>query len=189
MVVLDENVPCSSEAVAMNKRRKRKRTKKNIPSTGAEESELQNPMEGEEEEEGDAEGNVPEEKVKEEEKKNKKRKSKMKKGELYENTSDGEGKDGVEGEVEKDKEKKNEKKKVKTDGSGIMSTVSFDSLELSEKTLRAIKDMGFEHMTQVRFLLGQVIIKYSLEIIVCWREIFYAQLSFCIPRIKFNFKG
>ncbi|XP_022923675.1 DEAD-box ATP-dependent RNA helicase 51-like [Cucurbita moschata] len=160
MVVLDENVPSSSEAVAMNKRRKRKRTKKNIPSTGAEESELQNPMEGEEEEEGDAEGNVPEEKVKEEEKKNKKRKSKMKKGELeegHENTSDGERKDGVEGEVEKDKEKK----KVKTDGSGIMSTVSFDSLELSEKTLRAIKDMGFEHMTQIQaraippFLVGK----------------------------------
>ncbi|XP_038895643.1 DEAD-box ATP-dependent RNA helicase 27-like isoform X2 [Benincasa hispida] len=155
MVVLDEKVPSSSEVEVMNKRRKRKRPKKNLPSTGAEESELQNTMKGEEEEEGkgDGEGNVPEEKAKEEEKiKNKKRQAKTKKGELegHESTGDGKGEDGVEVEVEKDGEKKNQKKKVKTGGSGIMSTVSFDSLELSEKTLRAIKDMGFEHMTQIQ---------------------------------------
>ncbi|KAL0535524.1 hypothetical protein IC582_029855 [Cucumis melo] len=154
MAVLDETVPSSSEVEAMNKRRGRKRPKKNPPSTATEESELQNSMKGEEEEEeeeeGDAEVNVPEEKAKEEEKmKNKKRKTKTKK-EGHEDTGDGKVEEGVEVQVEKDEEKKNQKKKVKTGGSGIMSTVSFDSLELSEKTLRAIKDMGFEHMTQIQ---------------------------------------
>ncbi|CAK9312103.1 unnamed protein product [Citrullus colocynthis] len=153
MVVLDEKVPSSSEVEAMNKRRKRKRPKKNLPSAGAEESELQNPVKDEEEGEGDAKCNVPEEKAKEEEKmKNKKRKTKTKKGESegHENTGDGKGENDVEVQVEKDEEKKNQKKKFKTGGSGIMSSVSFDSLELSEKTLRAIKDMGFEHMTQIQ---------------------------------------
>lgn len=164
MAVLDENVPSSSEFEAMNKRRKRKTPKKNPLSTATEESELQNPMKGDEEEEeegeGDAEGNVPEENMK-----NKKRKTKTKK-EGHEDTGDGKVEEAVEVQVEKGEEKKNEKKKVKTGGSGIMSTVSFDSLELSENTLRAIKDMGFEHMTQVRFLLDQFIGIFSLEFIV-----------------------
>ncbi|KAG6584379.1 DEAD-box ATP-dependent RNA helicase 27, partial [Cucurbita argyrosperma subsp. sororia] len=154
MVALDEKVPPSSEVDAMDKRRKRKRPKKNLPSTAAEESEPQNPMKAEEEGEGDAEGNVSEEKVKKGEKMNKKKRKTKKKGELeeegHETANDGEGEDGVDGKVEKDEEKVNEKKKVKTGGSGIMSTVSFDSLELSEKTLRAIKDIGFQHMTQIQ---------------------------------------
>ncbi|CAK9329266.1 unnamed protein product [Citrullus colocynthis] len=100
----------------MNKRRKRKRLKKNLPSKGAEESELQYPMEGEEAEDEDAECEE----------------------------------DGVEGKGEKDEVKENEKKKVKIGGSGIMSSITFHSLDLSEKTLRAIKDMGFEHMTQIQ---------------------------------------
>ncbi|XP_023000723.1 DEAD-box ATP-dependent RNA helicase 51 [Cucurbita maxima] len=154
MVALDEKVPSSSEVEAMDKRRKRKRPKKNLPSTGAEESEPQNPMKAEEEGEGDAEGNVSEEKVKKGEKMNKKKRKTKKKGELeeegHETANDGEGEDDVDGKVEKDEEKVNEKKKVKTGGSGIMSTVSFDSLELSEKTLRAIKDIGFQHMTQIQ---------------------------------------
>jgi superfamily II DNA/RNA helicase len=42
-------------------------------------------------------------------------------------------------------------KKVKSGGggSGIMTTESFESLGLSEPTFNAIKDMGFQHMTQV----------------------------------------
>ncbi|KAJ7943585.1 RNA helicase [Quillaja saponaria] len=52
---------------------------------------------------------------------------------------------GVEG--EKDEEGK---EKVKIGGSGIMSNVTFASLGLSEPTLKAIKDMGFEHMTQIQ---------------------------------------
>lgn len=193
MAVLDETVPSSSEVEAMNKRRGRKRPKKNPPSTATEESELQNSMKGEEEEEeeeeGDAEVNVPEEKAKEEEKmKNKKRKTKTKK-EGHEDTGDGKVEEGVEVQVEKDEEKKNQKKKVKTGGSGIMSTVSFDSLELSEKTLRAIKDMGFEHMTQVRFLLDQFISKFSLEFIVFNGSFIYLHCRRGKwEEVEFNFK-
>lgn len=69
--------------------------------------------------------------------------------------------DGVEGKGEKDEVKENEEKKVKIGGSGIMNSITFHSLDLSEKTLRAIKDMGFEHMTQVRFLIRRFIVKYS----------------------------
>ncbi|TYJ98972.1 DEAD-box ATP-dependent RNA helicase 51 [Cucumis melo var. makuwa] len=156
MVELDEKVPSSSEVEAMNKKRKRKRPKKNLPSTATDESELQNSMQGGEEGEEDGGSNEPEEKVKKNEMK-KKRKTKTKtkvKGELEEegndDVNDGEGEDGVEAEGEEDEEDEDKKNKVKTGGSGIMSSVSFDSLELSEKTLRAIKDMGFEHMTQIQ---------------------------------------
>ncbi|XP_022137361.1 DEAD-box ATP-dependent RNA helicase 51 [Momordica charantia] len=154
MVVLNEKAPSSAEVEAKDKRRKRKRPKKSLPSIGAEEGK------------GDAEGNVSEEKVKEVKKMKRKTKTKTKtKGELeeegHENANSDEGAHDVEGEVEKDEEQGNNKKKVKTGGSGIMSTVSFDSLELSEKTLRAVKDMRFEHMTQIQaraippFLIGK----------------------------------
>ncbi|KAI9088428.1 hypothetical protein K1719_029877 [Acacia pycnantha] len=43
-----------------------------------------------------------------------------------------------------------EQRKSKNVGSGIMSTVSFDSLGLSEPTFKAIKDTGFEHTTQIQ---------------------------------------
>lgn len=44
------------------------------------------------------------------------------------------------------------KKKKKKSGneSGIMSSESFTSLPLSEPTMKAIKDMGFEYMTQIQ---------------------------------------
>lgn len=42
-----------------------------------------------------------------------------------------------------------EKKKAKKSGSGIMSTEAFSALGLSEPTMKAINDMGFENMTQV----------------------------------------
>lgn len=186
MVALDEKVPSSSEVDAMDKRRKRKRPKKNLPSTGAEESEPQNPMKAEEEGEGDAEGNVSKEKVKKGDKMNKKKRKTKKKGELeeegHETANDGEGEDGVDGKVEKDEEKVNEKKKVKTGGSGIMSTVAFDSLELSEKTLRAIKDMGFQHMTQVRFLIRRFCCQIFAPIFLFDRERFSMyNLLFGVP--------
>ncbi|XP_059441270.1 DEAD-box ATP-dependent RNA helicase 27-like [Corylus avellana] len=48
--------------------------------------------------------------------------------------------------------KAEEKKKVKSGGggSGIMTTESFGSLGLSEPTFNAIKDIGFQHMTQIQ---------------------------------------
>ncbi|XP_058087184.1 ATP-dependent RNA helicase HAS1 [Magnolia sinica] len=38
----------------------------------------------------------------------------------------------------------------RSSGSGIMSTEPFSSLGLSEQTMRAIQDMGFENMTQIQ---------------------------------------
>lgn len=43
-----------------------------------------------------------------------------------------------------------EKKKAKKSGSGIMSTEAFSALGLSEPTMKAINDMGFENMTQIQ---------------------------------------
>lgn len=41
-------------------------------------------------------------------------------------------------------------REAKSAGSGIMSTVSFGELGLSEHTANAIKDMGFQYMTQIQ---------------------------------------
>lgn len=62
------------------------------------------------------------------------------------------GSNGYEGEEKEEDglEKKEEKKKKVKSGSGIMSTDSFLSLELSEPTMNAIKDMGFVNMTQIQ---------------------------------------
>lgn len=62
------------------------------------------------------------------------------------------GNNGYEGEEKEEDglEKKEEKKKKVKSGSGIMSTDSFLSLELSEPTMNAIKDMGFVNMTQIQ---------------------------------------
>ena len=47
-------------------------------------------------------------------------------------------------------ETEEKKKKVRSSGGGgIMSTESFESLELSKHTSNAIKDIGFQYMTQV----------------------------------------
>ncbi len=46
-------------------------------------------------------------------------------------------------------ETKKKKRKIGGGWSGIMSTESFESLGLSEPTFKAIKDTGFQHMTQV----------------------------------------
>ncbi|GAU19027.1 hypothetical protein TSUD_193650 [Trifolium subterraneum] len=55
------------------------------------------------------------------------------------------------GENEVEVENELEEKKVKNNsGSGIMSNESFDSLELSKSTSKAIMDMGFQNMTQIQ---------------------------------------
>ncbi|KAL1801806.1 hypothetical protein ACET3Z_030453 [Daucus carota] len=54
----------------------------------------------------------------------------------------------VEHDNEVEEDKKIKKKKVKS-GSGIMSSVTFESMSLSEPTMKAIKDMGFHYTTEV----------------------------------------
>lgn len=52
-----------------------------------------------------------------------------------------------------DDELKAEIKKEMKSGLGIMSAELFSSVEISEPTMKAIKDMGFEYMTQVNYTL------------------------------------
>ncbi|CAL9031528.1 unnamed protein product [Prunus brigantina] len=126
------------------KKRKRNRGKKQSESADTEQAEPQNPIPAKQEEEEEIEkeekGEV-EEQAKDEEKKTKKRKSSK----------------GEEAEAKIPSEKK-----VKSDGaSGIMSTQSFASLNLSENTFKAIQEMNFQYMTQIQaraippLLIGQ----------------------------------
>ncbi|XP_021287125.1 DEAD-box ATP-dependent RNA helicase 51 [Herrania umbratica] len=149
MGVAEEKNFNSSSLEESKKKRKRKRSR-------AKKSEHQNPdnntdreQGGEEEEEEEFEQEKQEEdetrngEVQKEEKKKKKNK-KVKsdddeKPELVNNEEEEEV--GVKGEM---------KEKVKSGGSGIMSTESFESLGLSEPTFKAIKEMGFQYMTQIQ---------------------------------------
>ncbi|BFG32998.1 hypothetical protein CerSpe_192720 [Prunus speciosa] len=127
------------------KKRKRNRGKKQSESADTEQAEPQNPnaakqQQQEEKIEKEEKGEV-EEQAKDEEKKTKKRKSSK----------------GEEAEAKIPSEKK-----VKSDGaSGIMSTQSFASLNLSENTFKAIQEMNFQYMTQIQaraippLLIGQ----------------------------------
>ncbi|XP_015883074.3 DEAD-box ATP-dependent RNA helicase 51 [Ziziphus jujuba] len=129
----------SSEA----KKRKRKRSRKQSSSTIMEQQE---PLEAQEVEE---DGEAVKKSEKEKKKMKKKNKLKTEKMEPEKSTEMEEEDEDDEGEENKDEEEK--KNKVKSKGGfGIMSMESFDSLGLSEPTFKAIKDMGFEHMTQIQ---------------------------------------
>ncbi|OMO51973.1 hypothetical protein CCACVL1_29470 [Corchorus capsularis] len=155
MALAEEKNAKSPSLEDSKKKRKRKRNR-------AKKSELQNPdsnidiEEGEEfqpekqeeneieEREKQEEDEIEEREVEVEEKKKKKKKKKMKvksDDEEEQEVEDNEEEEGEEGEV---------KEKVITGGSGIMSTDSFESLGLSEPTFKAIKEMGFQYMTQIQ---------------------------------------
>ncbi|KAI3720125.1 hypothetical protein L6452_21035 [Arctium lappa] len=90
------------------------------------------------------------------EKKRKRKKKEKKineedKSEIDEDKEEEEGDEGLNVDQEEDKEIKTKKKKGKRGGdSGIMSSDSFTSLPLSEPTMKAILDMGFQYMTQIQ---------------------------------------
>ncbi|XVE54597.1 hypothetical protein DITRI_Ditri03aG0094500 [Diplodiscus trichospermus] len=151
MAVAEEKKLKSSSLEESKKKRKRKRNrvKKSQPqntdnNTDREDSEdAKEEFEGDEHEEDETEAREVE--VKEKKKKNKNKKVKSEDDEKQ----DEEEKEGeVEEKEEGDKEQINEK--VKSGGSGIMSTESFESLGLSEPTFKAIKEMGFQYMTQIQ---------------------------------------
>ncbi|XP_059661635.1 DEAD-box ATP-dependent RNA helicase 51-like [Cornus florida] len=144
------------EAKTRKKNRKRKRDKKK--TTLSEEEEI-----GEERANGDGteEGEMDGEEEREEvdrpisEKKNKK-KNKLKREKKLVEDEEGSGEESGDDEereeenYESKNEKTNKKKKVKV-GSGIMSTESFAALPvISELTMNAIKDLGFQYMTQIQ---------------------------------------
>ncbi|KAL0009606.1 hypothetical protein SO802_011108 [Lithocarpus litseifolius] len=136
--------------VADETNKKKKKRKRNRPNkNSAEEEEPQNPQiqpqdedEVEKVEEEEEENKI----MKKKKKKNKKKEKKMKiEEEKKEEVEEEERENGEESTEEEEK-----KKKVKKSGGGIMSTESFESLGLSEPTSNAIKDIGFQYMTQIQ---------------------------------------
>ncbi|KAM5571067.1 DEAD-box ATP-dependent RNA helicase 51 [Rosa sericea] len=125
------------------KKRKRKRNRAKKPS----ESEVAEQPEPQIEEAEDGEG---EEQAKKKEKKRKKTKKLKAEEEAAEAENPSETKEEEEEEEEEQKEEKKEKKVRSGGGTGIMSTVTFASLSLSEKTFSAIQELGFQHMTQIQ---------------------------------------
>ncbi|XP_017973705.1 PREDICTED: DEAD-box ATP-dependent RNA helicase 51 [Theobroma cacao] len=149
MGVAEEKSFISSSLEESKKKRKRKRSR-------TKKSEHQNPDNNTDREEGEEEEEFEQEKQEEDEtenrevqeKKNRKKNKKVKsdddeKQELVNNEEEEE-------EEEEEGEKGEIKEKVKNGGSGIMSTESFESLGLSEPTFKAIKEMGFQYMTQIQ---------------------------------------
>ncbi|KAI3918842.1 hypothetical protein MKW98_017290 [Papaver atlanticum] len=124
MASSEEEINHENEELKMNKKKKRKRenkkTKKQVEKPVSESEEDEKTVDRVEKEE-ENNGNLNLE-------------------------QDGEEAEAVETEV---KEVEKKKKKV-TKGSGIMSTEGFSNLPLSEPTMKAIEDMGFQHMTQIQ---------------------------------------
>ena len=68
--------------------------------------------------------------------------------------------------------------------SGIMSRTSFDSLELSESSSRAIRDMGFTHMTEVQARCIPLLLKGS-DVLGAARTGSGKTLAFLLPAVEF----
>ncbi|KAL0395231.1 UNVERIFIED_CONTAM: DEAD-box ATP-dependent RNA helicase 27 [Sesamum latifolium] len=154
MAVVEDNPHLESgENGAMEsakKKRKRKRDRKNTKTTPQrhEEEEEEKGEElkreddkGEEEEEGKV-SNVKE-------KVGRKKKKKTKTAEEEEGKEEAEEREEEE-EEDEEEEKVALKKEMKRVESGIMSSEAFAALGLSEPTMNAIKDMGFQYMTQIQ---------------------------------------
>ncbi|KAM4070682.1 hypothetical protein ACB094_11G001700 [Castanea mollissima] len=133
------------------KKKKRKRDRPNKNSAEEEKEEPQNPQiqprdEDEVEKVEEEENKMMKMKKKKKNKKEKKMKiEEEKKEEVEEEEEEEEREKGEESTEEEEK-----KKKVKKSGGGIMSTESFESLGLSVPTSNAIKDIGFQFMTQIQ---------------------------------------
>ncbi|KAK4389495.1 DEAD-box ATP-dependent RNA helicase 27 [Sesamum angolense] len=145
MAVVEDNPHLESgENGAMEsakKKRKRKRDRKNTKMTPQpheeEEEEKGEEVKREEDEGEEEEGRVSNVKEKVGRKKKKK-------------TAEEEGKEEAEEREEEEEEKVALKKEMKRVESGIMSSAAFATLLISEPTMNAIKDMGFQYMTQIQ---------------------------------------
>ncbi|XP_009346649.2 LOW QUALITY PROTEIN: DEAD-box ATP-dependent RNA helicase 51 [Pyrus x bretschneideri] len=133
----DQNLHAPPEDETKKKKRKRNRAKKPSESAGTEQPEPEN-TKGEQ-----AKG----------ESEKKRKKVKKLKGEEPEAQSPVEDNEEEEEEGEEAmEEEEEEEKKVRSGGggTGIMSTESFASLNLSENTYKAIEEMKFQYMTQIQ---------------------------------------
>lgn len=149
MAVPEDNHP--DIEVEDQKKRKRKRTRAKKALT----PDLE-PEEVQEEVEEDVEGKSNELKKKNKDKKKKEKNTRKKvKAEVEEEEREEvereEEESGEEEGAEDGLSKKEEKAKRKVNsGSGIMSSEAFSSLGLSEPTMKAINDIGFEYMTEIQ---------------------------------------
>ncbi|KAB2089823.1 hypothetical protein ES319_A03G087100v1 [Gossypium barbadense] len=159
MAVLEEKNPKSPSFEDSKKKRKRKRNrvKKSEPEITDNKTDREEGEENEEfEQENYKEDETETREVEIDEKKKMKMKKKKKKNKKM-TGEDGEKQEkGTDDEEEEkqatDEEGKKEeiKDRMNSGGSGIMSTESFESLGLSEPTFKAIKEMGFQYMTQIQ---------------------------------------
>ncbi|KAM2456007.1 hypothetical protein PS1_015935 [Malus domestica] len=138
----DPNLHAPSEDETKKKKRKRNRAKKPSESAGVEKEEYTEPQ------------NPNGEPAKGESEKKRKKVKKLN-GEEVEDQSPVEDKDEEDEEREEAMEEEEEKKKKKKvnsggGGTGIMTTESFASLNLSENTYKAIEEMKFQYMTQIQ---------------------------------------
>ncbi|KAL7123371.1 hypothetical protein ACP275_01G101400 [Erythranthe tilingii] len=141
MAATEENslLESGENGVIVSTQKKRKRNRKKTKATPQLEAS------GEEVREVEADDNGEKEQIAGA-KRNKKAKTTPKSGEET----------GGEMKLDEEREKKGEekevglKREVKKSGSGIMSAAAFAELSISESTMKAIKDMGFQFMTQIQ---------------------------------------
>ncbi|KAF5769811.1 putative RNA helicase [Helianthus annuus] len=139
MAILEQNPNPQIETGSKKKRKRNKNKKKSVEEESDLAHEPQAVNDSEKEEEDEAAAEVIEKKSKKKKKKNK--------------PTEEEEEEAVADEIENKQEGlKAETKKVKKSGadSGIMSSDLFTSLSLSEPTMKAIADIGFQNMTQIQ---------------------------------------
>ncbi|XP_022729225.1 DEAD-box ATP-dependent RNA helicase 51-like [Durio zibethinus] len=148
MVVAEgENPNFSLEESKKKRKRKGNRAKKSRHQNPDKNTDREEEEEFEEEKHEEDEAEVRGVEI--DEQKKKKKKNKRVNGEDDKKREEQEKDEEAEEEEEKG-DKEEIKEKVKCGGSGIMSTESFESLGLSEPTFKAIKEMGFQYMTQIQ---------------------------------------
>lgn len=135
-----ENNQGSSAEQEMKRKRKRNRNRGKKQEEQSVREESHNESGGNEEEEQGVDEKREREEAEENQKKRKKKDKKVK----FEDRDKAKEEEEIE---TKDEEGEN---KVAIVGGGIMTNETFESLELSEHTFEAIKEMGFEYMTQIQ---------------------------------------
>ncbi|CAA0382883.1 unnamed protein product [Arabidopsis thaliana] len=99
----------------------------------------------------------------------------------------------VRGKIEEEEEKVEamedgeDEKNIVIVGKGIMTNVTFDSLDLSEQTSIAIKEMGFQYMTQIQAGSIQPLLE-GKDVLGAARTGSGKTLAFLIPAVELLFK-
>ncbi|CAA2958777.1 DEAD-box ATP-dependent RNA helicase 51-like [Olea europaea var. sylvestris] len=91
-------------------------------------------------------------------------------------------------EEESGKEEKVKREKMIRSNSGIMSTETFASLGLSEPTMNAIKDMGFQYMTEIQARAIPPLIGFE-DVLGAARTGSGKTLAFLVPAVELLYRG